>query len=191
MKLCDPFLSTSVLPQTSPVTARTLETLIRLSTAHAKARMSKTIDLQDAEAAVELVQFAYFKKVRVRRGRAALPFSGLLGPKPYTEGAPLHWDLEELGALCICFWLSLERVGEPPSEPSCDVLLAAIARGSCDLGQERFRGLACHLEANRLFCIFAVFGAGTRPLKVRSTVVLGCKKLGFWVPSLVMLLLGR
>ncbi|XP_039604357.1 zygotic DNA replication licensing factor mcm3-like [Polypterus senegalus] len=53
----------SEIARTSPVTARTLETLIRLSTAHAKVRMSKTIDLQDAQVAVELVQFAYFKKV--------------------------------------------------------------------------------------------------------------------------------
>ncbi|XP_041466825.1 zygotic DNA replication licensing factor mcm3-like [Lytechinus variegatus] len=51
------------IAKTAPVTARSLETLIRLSTAHAKARMSKTVDLQDAEAAIQLVQFAIFKKV--------------------------------------------------------------------------------------------------------------------------------
>lgn len=61
----------SDIARTSPVTARTLETLIRLSTAHAKARMSKSVDLVDTEVAVELVQFAYFKKVLEKEKKRA------------------------------------------------------------------------------------------------------------------------
>ncbi|XP_039272002.2 DNA replication licensing factor MCM3-like [Styela clava] len=53
----------SDVARTTPVTARTLETLIRLSTAHAKARLSKKVTLKDAHSAIELVQYAYFHKV--------------------------------------------------------------------------------------------------------------------------------
>lgn len=42
-----------------PVTVRTLETLIRISTAHAKARMYKHIEDQDVRAAIELVRLSY------------------------------------------------------------------------------------------------------------------------------------
>jgi DNA replication licensing factor MCM3 len=49
--------------RTSPLTARTLETLIRLSTAHAKSRLSNRVDAKDAEQAEKILRFALFKEV--------------------------------------------------------------------------------------------------------------------------------
>ncbi|KAL8720752.1 MAG: hypothetical protein Q9225_002418 [Loekoesia sp. 1 TL-2023] len=49
--------------KTSPMTARTLETLIRLATAHAKARLSHRVEEQDAEAAEAILRYALFKEV--------------------------------------------------------------------------------------------------------------------------------
>ena len=49
--------------KTSPMTARTLETLIRLATAHAKARLSNRVEERDAEAAESILRFALFKEV--------------------------------------------------------------------------------------------------------------------------------
>ena len=49
--------------KTSPMTARTLETLIRLASAHAKARLSNRIEEKDAKAAEGILRFALFKEV--------------------------------------------------------------------------------------------------------------------------------
>lgn len=55
--------------KTSPLTARTLETLIRLATAHAKSRLSSKVDERDAMVAEEILRFALFKEVvKARRG---------------------------------------------------------------------------------------------------------------------------
>src|SRR5260370_40638148 len=48
------------------MTPRTLETLIRLSTAHAKARLSSKVEYDDAVAAEETLRFALFKEVLKR-----------------------------------------------------------------------------------------------------------------------------
>ena len=49
--------------KTSPMTARTLETLIRLATAHAKSRLSQRVEERDAVAAEAILRFALFKEI--------------------------------------------------------------------------------------------------------------------------------
>lgn len=49
--------------KTSPMTVRTLETIIRLATAHAKSRLSNRVEEQDVLAAETILRFALFKEV--------------------------------------------------------------------------------------------------------------------------------
>ena len=49
--------------KTFPVTPRTLETLIRLSTAHARARLSPRVEKKDARVAEEMIKFCLYKEV--------------------------------------------------------------------------------------------------------------------------------
>ncbi|KAF6792978.1 MCM2/3/5 family protein [Colletotrichum sojae] len=49
--------------RTSPLTVRTLETVVRLATAHAKSRLSQRVEERDALAAEAILRFALFKEV--------------------------------------------------------------------------------------------------------------------------------
>lgn len=55
--------------KTSPMTVRTLETIIRLATAHAKSRLSNRVEKRDAIAAEQILRFALFKEVDEKESR--------------------------------------------------------------------------------------------------------------------------
>ncbi len=80
--------------KTLPITARCLETLIRLATAHAKCRLDKTsVTVEDAEVAVTVLKFALFnqaepdksEKVFKRRARKARGAKGDPAPGDDTD----------------------------------------------------------------------------------------------------------
>ncbi|KAF9684170.1 hypothetical protein SADUNF_Sadunf04G0089900 [Salix dunnii] len=54
--------STAKTGGTLPITARTLETVIRLSTAHAKLKLSRKVSKSDVEAALKVLNFAIYHK---------------------------------------------------------------------------------------------------------------------------------
>ncbi|KAJ7462807.1 MCM2/3/5 family-domain-containing protein [Mycena galericulata] len=74
--------------KTSPLTARTLETLIRLATAHAKARLSPKVEEADAKEAEVIMRFALFKEVpkRERRKKRKLNTGGASRDDGESEG---------------------------------------------------------------------------------------------------------
>ncbi|KAL2137426.1 hypothetical protein VTI74DRAFT_47 [Chaetomium olivicolor] len=73
--------------KTSPMTVRTLETLIRLATAHAKSRLSNRVEERDAAAAEGILRFALFKEVVEDESR-----------KKRRKTRPLEDDNEDSGS---------------------------------------------------------------------------------------------
>mmetsp|Transcript_32812 Transcript_32812/g.70820 ORF Transcript_32812/g.70820 Transcript_32812/m.70820 type:complete len:657 (+) Transcript_32812:2-1972(+) len=79
-----------------PVTARTLETIIRLSTASAKARLSASVDDCDVESAMELMSFVLFHEVGTNYDAAAQAQAHAHAPQTLQLGKTqsVYEDLE-------------------------------------------------------------------------------------------------
>ena len=79
------------------MTARTLETLIRLATAHAKARLSPKVEERDVSAAEDILRYALFKDVvkRQRRKKRKLNHGGATGRRREEEEEESDQDDEE------------------------------------------------------------------------------------------------
>ncbi|KAH9385248.1 DNA replication licensing factor MCM3 [Nematocida major] len=85
------------------VTARLLESIIRLSTAHAKARLSSVIELDDAVAAVEILESTLWRKsVRIREKKAQNQESLHSILYSYRENNPNDRivSIEKIASLC-------------------------------------------------------------------------------------------
>ena len=82
--------------RTLPVTARSLETVIRLATAHAKARLSPIVEAEtDVAAAMDILSFAlYHENINVDNQRPATPDLEEQGPAKRIRGA----DVTDLDA---------------------------------------------------------------------------------------------
>ena len=65
-----------------PVTARSLETIIRLSTASAKARLSNYVEEQDADQALALINYVMFHEIGSSPNAEANMTSALVGKRP-------------------------------------------------------------------------------------------------------------
>lgn len=79
------------------MTARTLETLIRLATAHAKARLSQKVTMTDAEQAEAILRFALYKEVlrrKARKKRKVRP-TGAAQPEGSDEEEDAEGDEDE------------------------------------------------------------------------------------------------
>lgn len=59
-------LRTAEGSRTLPITARLLETLIRLSTAHAKSRLGATVEKEDCDVALRILKFALYNDTQTR-----------------------------------------------------------------------------------------------------------------------------
>ena len=88
-----------------PITARALETLIRLSTAHTKLRLGRTVEVGDVKAAFEVLSYALYDVKMTRADKAAGKSAGDVSAEEGDE-----WDEGDDSAT--------DDEGEPAEKPA-------------------------------------------------------------------------
>ncbi|KAH7286155.1 hypothetical protein KP509_33G060500 [Ceratopteris richardii] len=80
---------------TLPITARTLETIIRLSTAHAKMKLRNQVTSADVDAALKVLNFAVYHKELTEMEQREQERERELDRKRHAEGGPVEDDDNE------------------------------------------------------------------------------------------------
>lgn len=135
--------------KTFPVTPRTLETLIRLSTAHARARLSPRVEKRDARVAEEMIKFCLYKEV-IKKARRRSKKLKTADPRHHQGGSDDDGDsdLDADGKLELDKGkdsaLSMEALGEAlPEVPEKDLQ-------SQDLFDETIKSLLLQEQSGKL-----------------------------------------
>ncbi|XP_015876872.1 DNA replication licensing factor MCM3 [Ziziphus jujuba] len=131
---------------TLPITARTLETIIRLSTAHAKLKLSRKVSKSDVEAALKVLNFAIYHKELTEMDEREQERERELEKKRRTDSyagenaRPDSGTTGKEGSINDTM-----EVDDPPAQSSSDLSPERIEAFNSLFGQ--------HMRANRLDCI--------------------------------------